>query len=130
MLTALTTGTFIGRVATRVDTPSFLFSRMSASVPARDMPRHSHDSAYFFFVVRGRYATEAKGATGACGQGSVIFNPAGTTHRDHFVDPVGQFLIVGIPPELEGRVASIVPVSALVGDPGLARVLRDRKSVV
>src|SRR5262249_21033654 len=84
---------------------------MRGSVPARIVPRHSHDTAYFFFVIRGRYATEARGTTDVCERGAVIFNPTGTTHRDHFVDDDGEFLAISIPPDLERQITLTVPAS-------------------
>lgn len=120
----LEAGTFIGTVATRVETSSMVFSRMSGSVPAGEVPRHSHDTAYFFFVIRGRYATEARGATDACGPMSVIFNPTGTTHRDHFLDDEGQFLAVGIPSNIEREIDSVLPVSTLLHDPRVTSTMR------
>jgi AraC family transcriptional regulator len=114
MQTTLAAGTFIGRVSSRIETASFVFSRMSANVSARDMPRHSHDAGYFFFVISGVYATEARGATAACGPGSLIFNPSGTTHRDHFVDADGEFLAIGVSNEPALRMEAACPVSTLL----------------
>jgi AraC family transcriptional regulator len=112
-------GGFIGSVALEADTPSFAFRRMRGTVPAREVPRHSHDTAYFFFVIHGRYATEAHGTTDVCERGAVIFNPTGTTHRDHFVDEDGEFLAISIPPDLERQFALTVPVSTVLRDPVL-----------
>jgi AraC family transcriptional regulator len=112
-------GSFIGSVALEADTPSFALRRMHGSVPARELPRHSHDTAYFFFVIRGRYASEARGITDVCRPGSVIFNPTGTTHRDHFVDDDGEFLAISVPPDLERQVALALPVSTVLRDPVL-----------
>src|SRR5207253_2423306 len=109
---------------TRVETPSFVFARMSGSVAAEDMPRHSHETAYFFFVLCGLYASEARGAAGPCGLMSVFFNPSGTTHRDHFIGTNGQFLAVNIPRELEREVASTIPVSKLLSDSRLVKTMR------
>ena len=128
-------GSFIGRPALAADTPSFAFRRMTGSVSARELPRHSHDTAYFFFVLAGRYATEARGTTDVCTPGSAIFNPTGTTHRDHFVDSGGEFLAISVPPVLEREVALSVPVSTVLHDAALretlavaAREIRSRDS--
>jgi len=120
----LGSGRFIGGAAIEADTPSFAFRRMIGTVPAREVPRHSHDTAYFFFVIRGQYATEARGRSDLCGPGSLIFNPTGTTHRDHFVDDDGEFLAVSVPPHLEARIVLSIPTSTVISTPGLQTIAR------
>jgi AraC family transcriptional regulator len=117
-------GRFIGSVAVETDTPSFAFRRMRATVPARDVPRHSHDTAYFFLVLQGRYATEAAGTTDVCGPGSVIFNPTGTTHRDHFVDGDGEFVAISIPAALERQITPAIASATVLHGPDLQSTAR------
>jgi AraC family transcriptional regulator len=116
-------GNFIGSVSLAVDTPSFSFRRMRGSVPAREVPRHVHDTAYFFIVLRGRYATEAQNARDLCGPMSVIFNPTGTTHRDHFVDRDGLFLAISVPAELEREIEPSISVSTALTRPDVVKTI-------
>jgi AraC family transcriptional regulator len=52
--------------------------------PHRVVGRHSHEEAHFVFVLDGLYVSSAAGAAAvSCGP-TLIFNPAGTTHRDRF----------------------------------------------
>src|SRR5580704_1216993 len=110
---ALAPGVLIGSTETHIETPSFVFGHMNGSVPAREVPRHTHETAYFFVVLQGDYAAEARNATGPCGPFTVIFNPSGTTHRDHFLEAGGQFLAVHLSRGLEREMESAVPISSV-----------------
>lgn len=75
-------------------------ARLVPTIPARELPRHSHDEAHLVFLLRGRYITSAKGGPSACPEGSLIYNPPGTTHRDRFHDLEGEFVTMKIPETL------------------------------
>ena len=60
------------------------------------MPLHAHENASFVFVVLGAYLSSADGAAPVSSGPMLIFNPAGTTHRDSFLLPSGRFLAVSI----------------------------------
>jgi AraC family transcriptional regulator len=85
-------GAFFGEPRHVVATPSFHFSALQATVPERQVPRHTHESPHFILVMSGVYVTEARNQNGACRAGTLIFNPAGTTHRDCFRSSKGSFL--------------------------------------
>ena len=110
-------GAFFGCARRSVTTPSFLFSKLQATVPEREVPRHTHDSSHFILVTRGLYRTEARNQKGICSAGTLIFNPRGTTHRDCFRSDRGEFL--SISPGLEASTllepASSVPL--IIGGP-------------
>lgn len=63
--------------------------------------RHSHSHAHFCFILRGRYITGARAVEGVCGPATMLFHPAGTTHRDRFHPDWrgGSFLTVSIATE-------------------------------
>ena len=63
--------------------------------------RHSHSHAHFCFILRGAYITSAPGREETCGPATMLFHPAGTTHRDRFHPDSrgGSFLAVSIAPE-------------------------------
>jgi len=99
-LVTLATGTFFGDACRTVKTASFQFSEVDATVPERQVPRHTHETPHFVMVLRGVYSTEAHNQNGPCSSATLIFNPAGTTHRDRFRTGNGRFLC--ITPELDG----------------------------
>jgi AraC family transcriptional regulator len=59
--------------------------------------RHTHSEAHFIFVLKGAYASSARGAGDVCGPATLIYNPPGTTHRDCFLSAEGRFLGLSIP---------------------------------
>ena len=50
------------------------------------MPYHGHDESHFVWAIFGCYETQA-GRRGNDASGVVVFNPAGTEHRDRFLSP-------------------------------------------
>jgi AraC family transcriptional regulator len=90
----LPAGTFFGSACRTVETPSFHFAELEATVPDRQVSRHTHESAHFILVLSGVYSTEATNQDGPCSSATLIFNPAGTTHRDCLRSPNGRFLSI------------------------------------
>ena len=81
---------FFGQRRRARNAGAFLIEHSQATVPAEDIPDHIHDDAHFVFVTRGRYVSAARGG----GEPLLIYNPAGTEHRDHFAEPGGWFLSI------------------------------------
>ncbi len=123
-VTVLGTGAFFGSARRSITTPSFLFSKLQATVPERKVPRHTHDSPHFILVTSGLYRTEARNQKGICSAGTLIFNPGGTTHRDCFRSDRGEFLSIspGLGPSNLLEKASSVPL--IIGGPAF-RMDRD-----
>jgi AraC family transcriptional regulator len=107
-------GVFLGNAGQTVQTASFQFAELEATVPEREVPRHRHETPHFVLVLRGIYLTEARNQDGPCSSSTLIFNPAGTTHRDCFRSRNGRFL--SITPTLKGS-------RSLDRDSPVARVL-------
>jgi AraC family transcriptional regulator len=93
-------GVFLGNACQTVQTASFQFAELQATVPEREVPRHRHETPHFVLVLRGIYLTEARNQDGPCSSSTLIYNPAGTTHRDCFRSRNGRFL--SITPTLNG----------------------------
>lgn len=93
-------GTHFGSSESRLEVPGFSVSLLRATLRAEDVPLHTHQDATFVFVLSGAYATEADGAVPNAGNPMLIFNPAGTTHRDSFVSAEGRFLAISISDEI------------------------------
>lgn len=48
------------------------------------LPRHSHERAYFCFVIQGRFAERYGNENLECQPSMLVFHPPGDTHSDHF----------------------------------------------
>jgi AraC family transcriptional regulator len=96
-------GAFYGTVDRRLRAPGMELAMLNVD-PHRVVERHSHDDAHFVFVLDGLYVSSASGAPPVSAGRALIFNPAGTTHRDRFEarDRVlaGQFLTLSIANDL------------------------------
>jgi AraC family transcriptional regulator len=92
----LSYGVYFGASEIRHDLPGFSISLLKPMLRAEDIPLPTHDQASFVFVVAGSYLSSASGAPPVCPSSTIIFNPAGTTHRDSFALPSGRFLTVSI----------------------------------
>ena len=89
-------GIYFGVNQIRHEVPGFSVSVLSPTLRAEDVPLHAHENASFVFVVLGAYLSSADGAAPVSSVPMLIFNPAGTTHRDSFLLPSGRFLAVSI----------------------------------
>jgi len=89
-------GQFVGATKVRREVNGFSLSRMVPEVPAEEMPVHTHEDASFVFVIRGVYLSSAMNAGAECRGPVLIFNPAGTRHRDRFQQLRGMFLAISI----------------------------------
>lgn len=93
---SLAYGVYFGDSEVSQEVPGFSVSLLEPTLRAEDVPLHTHDNASFIFVISGSYLSSADGATPESSASTLIFNPAGTTHRDNFVLPQGRFLAVSI----------------------------------
>jgi len=89
-------GIYFGASQIRQELPGFSISLLTPTLRAEDVPLHTHESASFVFVLSGDYLSCADGAAPVNTTPTLIFNPAGTTHRDSFVLADGRFLAVSI----------------------------------
>lgn len=113
----LSNGAFFGNRHRSIETPSFHFGELQATVPEKQVPRHTHDSPHFILVTAGTYVTEARNRSGVCGPGTFIFNPGGTTHRDRFRSSTGSFLSISPRPEAVGLMEGASPVPLMITSP-------------
>lgn len=91
---ALPYGIFFGSREIHRELPGFSVSLHAPSLRAEEVPLHTHHSASFVLVLQGSYLSSADGAEPVSPM--LIFNPAGTTHRDSFRLAHGRFLAVSI----------------------------------
>jgi AraC family transcriptional regulator len=114
----MSAGAFFGDSCRAVTTPSFQFSELEATVPERQVPRHTHETPHFILVTSGVYVTEARNQNGVCSRRTLIFNPAGTTHRDCFRSRKGTFLSISPGAYISRMLDSASPVPLIVDGAG------------
>jgi AraC family transcriptional regulator len=114
----LSSGQFFGEHFRTVRTHSFVCAEGRATASARELPRHSHASSHFVFIVRGTYVTEARNQNRLYGPGTLIYNPIGTTHRDRFQNSCGRFLTITPSASIGQMLDARVPVSLVIHEPG------------
>jgi AraC family transcriptional regulator len=76
-----------------------------------EVASHTHTDSHFVLVTGGDYVTIADGNP-AKGLPVLVYNPAGTTHRDHFERGRGSFFAIS----LEPAKASALPAGCLLPD--------------
>ncbi len=79
--------------------------RLTEDVYPRDLrvPRHSHELAYFSFVIEGSYKECVGNQIRDCGAGTAVFHPACETHSDQFQTAGGRILSIEISPDWSHR---------------------------
>jgi len=69
-------------------------SHRIANSPPAHVPMHTHSDAHFVLITSGGYVSSATGE--AHPRTSLIYNPPGTTHRDHFWQGTGSFFTLSL----------------------------------
>lgn len=76
-------GKFYGATHRKIETPAFAFKEVE-DFDNIEVPLHTHENAHFLFVVKGEYEATVKDKKQSFSSSSMLYYPAGTTHRDHF----------------------------------------------
>ena len=93
-------GNFFGATHKEIRTPAFVFAEIE-DYNNIEVPLHKHENAHFLFVISGRYAATVKDKKQSFAPSSVLYYPAGTTHRDHFYNEgERRFLTVSLTSEM------------------------------
>ena len=93
-------GEFYGEVHHGARGSLFDIRRLHATRSEDEVETHRHDDAHFVLVLSGVYISSARHAPPRAPSPTLIFNPAGTTHRDRFLDGKGSFMTVSLAPAL------------------------------
>jgi AraC family transcriptional regulator len=93
-------GEFYGDVHHGARASLFDIRRLTATRSEDEVETHCHDDAHFVLVLSGGYISSALHAPPRAPSPTLVFNPAGTTHRDRFVDGKGSFMTVSLDPAL------------------------------
>ncbi|HEY1873753.1 MAG TPA: AraC family transcriptional regulator [Steroidobacteraceae bacterium] len=91
----LAPGEFFGGARLGCSVGGIEVSHRIAAGPPEQVLTHTHEDAHFILVTGGEYVS----AAGRRGTGPVlIYNPPGTTHRDHFERGRGSFFAISLSP--------------------------------
>ncbi|HSE48848.1 MAG TPA: helix-turn-helix domain-containing protein [Terriglobales bacterium] len=102
----LSFGQIYGAVRARHETAGFVISAMRPVGPPEAIPLHTHPEGSFTFILSGVQICSARNVPGLAEQGSLIWNPPGTTHRDRFQRiEDGSCLSISVPAALTESVA-------------------------
>ena len=79
----LSSGRFYGDVSKALSVAAFKLTETVYDA-ALDLPAHSHEAAYFCFVMAGRYSETYGGRSRSCRPSTLVFHPPGEIHSDYF----------------------------------------------
>ena len=69
-------------------------SHRTANAPPETVETHTHLEAHFVLITGGRYVSSARGVGNP--RSLFVYNPPGTTHRDHFCNGKGSFFSISL----------------------------------
>lgn len=116
-------GQFFGSANREARTDSFTFASMVPTWADGEIPLHSHENAYFMFVLGGVYITAA--SPEPCRAPAAIYNPSGTTHRDRFYSRSGEFLTISVARHVADEIERKIKMPTLLRDARVLRTLAD-----
>lgn len=99
MKKTLPLGKFFGVTHKRLETEPYTFVDVKGFA-SKYTPVHTHETAHFVFVINGGYNATIKDKNFLCSSTTVLYHPAGTTHRDHICSESGQFMTVSLSPKV------------------------------
>jgi len=91
-------GQFYGDLQDGTRGSTFDIRRLTATRSEDEVATHRHDDAHFVFVLSGVYISSALHAPARAPAPTLVYNPAGTLHRDRFLDGKGRFMTVSLDP--------------------------------
>ena len=90
---------FFGRARLACSASGIEVSHRIAEGAPESVLTHTHEDAHFILVTGGDYVTAATGPASPARLG-LIYNPPGTTHRDHFERGRGSFFAISVAPDV------------------------------
>jgi AraC family transcriptional regulator len=98
--TQFTSGQFYGDLLDGTRASTFDIRRLHATRSEDEVATHRHDDAHFVFVLSGVYISSALHAPARAPAPTLVYNPAGTVHRDRFLDGKGRFMTLSLDPAI------------------------------
>ena len=122
----LTHDMFFGKLQFSRSLDSITLSHRIADSPPQEVEIHTHTDAHFVLVTSGHYVSSARATPNR--RISLIYNPPGTTHRDHFDNGRGSFFTISVTAQrlAESTNSKLPTLAAHLGDDracGLAMTL-------
>jgi|GEM_PF-318067 len=122
----LTHDVFFGELQSSRSLDGLTLSHRIADSPPEEVELHTHVEAHFVLVTSGRYVSSARATPNR--RTTLVYNPPGTTHRDHFEQGKGSFFTISVSTErlAESADAELLPAAVHLSDEracGLARTL-------
>ncbi len=117
-------GQFYGHADVRRRVDGFEAASLTATAHEGDVEDHTHDTAHFVLVLSGTYISSARGAPELAAAPTLIFNPAGTRHRDRFLGGVGRFLTLTFDDGYSAQSTEIMKFASRLDDPFSVRAAR------
>jgi AraC family transcriptional regulator len=107
---------FFGELQSRRSIDGITLSHRIATSLPEEVRVHTHLEAHFVLVTSGCYVSSAKAAPNR--ETTLIYNPPGTTHRDHFKEGRGSFFTISVSNTrlAETTDAELLPVATHLGD--------------
>jgi len=117
---------FFGELQSRRSLDGITLSHRIAISPPEEVKVHTHVDAHFVLATSGRYISSAKATPNRVA--TLIYNPPGTTHRDHFEQGKGSFFTISVSTArlAESAEAELLPAAMHLSDEracGAARAL-------
>lgn len=81
-------------------TSELAIAHLRPTIPEHGIHRHQHCDMHLLMVLAGAYVSDAQGMPDVCAEPALIFNPAGTEHRDRYRSRDGLFLTLTMPADL------------------------------
>jgi len=105
-------GEFFGNARLSRSTPGIRVTHHLAAGPPDSVVTHTHADLHFILVSGGEYVSAA--GPRPAGGPVLVYNPVGTTHRDHFEYGRGSFFTISLAPQylqqtLPGRLPAAPP---------------------
>jgi AraC family transcriptional regulator len=122
----LTHDVFFGELQSTRSLDGIALSHRIADCPPEEVEVHTHVEAHFVLVTSGRYISSASATPNR--RTTLVYNPPGTTHRDHFEQGKGSFFTISVSTErrAESSDSGLPPGPAHISDDhacGLAKTL-------
>jgi AraC family transcriptional regulator len=93
----LTHDVFFGELQSSRSLDGITLSHRIANSPPEEIEVHTHVEAHFVLVTSGRYVSSARATPNH--RTTLVYNPPGTTHRDHFDQGKGSFFTISVSTE-------------------------------
>lgn len=98
--TQFKSGEFYGDLQQGARASTFDIRRLTATRSEDEVATHRHDDAHFVLVLSGAYISSARHAPVRAPAPTLVYNPAGTVHRDRFLDGKGRFMTLSFDPHV------------------------------